>query len=190
MEAIELLRTRRSVIARNLSNPGPSEEELAVIIESGIRTPDHGKIGPWRVQIVTKEGQNALGDVFSEVFQKEHGERATDAMIEFEKQRPKRAPSLLIVTSNILVPHKIPEMEQKLSGGAFCMNILNAAHALGYSAQWLTEWVAYNSEIKIALGHDSSVDIIGMIYIGTAAEEPKQRERPYFETIVSEWSGR
>ena len=94
MEAIELLRTRRSVIARNLSDPGPSEEELAVIIESGIRTPDHGKIGPWRVQIVTKEGQNALGDVFSEVFQKEHGERATDAMIEFEKQRPKRAPAL------------------------------------------------------------------------------------------------
>jgi nitroreductase len=111
-------------------------------------------------------------------------------MIEFEKQRPKRAPTLLIVTSNILVPHKIPEMEQKLSGGAFCMNILNAAHALGYSAQWLTEWVAYNSEIKMALGHESSVDIIGMIYIGTAAEEPKQRERPYFETIVSEWSGR
>ena len=81
-------------------------------------------------------------------------------------------------------------MEQKLSGGAFCMNILNAAHALGYSAQWLTEWVAYNSEIKIALGHDPSVDIIGMIYIGTATEEPKQRERPHFETIVSEWSGR
>jgi nitroreductase len=80
-------------------------------------------------------------------------------------------------------------MEQKLSGGALCMNILNAAHALGYSAQWLTEWVSYNVEIKVALGHDPSVDIIGMIYIGTPLEQPQQRERPSIDTVVSEWSG-
>ena len=189
MEALELLRTRRSAVVRNLSSPGPSKKELNAIIEAGLRVPDHGKIGPWRIQIITENGQKKLGDVFAKAFKKEHGDRTTDPMIEFEKNRPSRAPCLLIITSNILVPHKIPEMEQKLSGGALCMNILNAAHALGYSAQWLTEWVSYNAEIKVALGHDPSVDIIGMIYIGTPVEEPQQRERPSIDTVVSEWSG-
>ena len=189
MEAIELLRTRRSVLVRNLSDPGPSKEELNAIIEAGLRVPDHGKIGPWRIQIITDKGQRKLGDIFARAFKKEHGDRATDPMIEFEKNRPNRAPCLLVITSNIIVPHKIPEMEQKLSGGALCMNILNAAHALGYSAQWLTEWVSYNAEIKVALGHDPSVDIIGMIYIGTPLEQPQQRARPSINTVVSEWSG-
>ena len=123
MEAIELLRTRRSVVVRNLSGPGPSKDELNAIIEAGLRVPDHGKIGPWRIQIITEKGQKKLGDIFSKAFKKEHGDRATDPMIEFEKNRPSRAPCLLVITSNIIVPHKIPEMEQKLSGGALCMNI-------------------------------------------------------------------
>ena len=163
MEALELLRTRRSAVVRNLSSPGPSKKELNAILEAGLRVPDHGKIGPWRIQIITENGQKKRGDGFAKAVKKEHGDRTTDPMIEFEKNRPRRAPCLLIITSNILVPHKIPEMEQKLSGGALCMNILNAAHARGYSAQWLTEWVSYNVASKVELGNDPSVDIIGMI---------------------------
>ncbi|MAR88462.1 MAG: nitroreductase, partial [Rhodospirillaceae bacterium] len=96
MEAIELLRTRRSVLVRNLSGPGPSKEELNAIIEAGLRVPDHGKIGPWRIQIITDKGQKKLGDIFARAFKKEHGDRATDPMIEFEKNRPNRAPCLLV----------------------------------------------------------------------------------------------
>ena len=188
MEAIDLLRTRRSVVVQKLSDPGPNTEQLANIIEVGMRVPDHGKIGPWRIQIITDKGKRQLGNVFADEFKKEHGERATDTMLEFERNRPHRAPVLLVVTSKIQLPHKIPEIEQRLSGGALCMNILNASHALGFSAQWLTEWVAYSLPIKQALGHDSSADIIGMIYIGTSFEEPKKRERPSTEMVVSEWT--
>ena len=189
MEAFELLNTRRSVLVRKLEPPGPSSDELKQILEIGIRVPDHGKIGPWRIQVVTEDGQKELGDIAATLFKKQHGDRANEKMVEFERLRPQRAPILLVVTPNISIPHKIPEIEQRLSGGAVCMNILNAAHALGFSAQWVTEWLAYHEDIKAALGHASSVDIIGMIYIGSASEPPQPRDRPALEEVVSEWSG-
>ena len=189
MEAIDLLKTRRSVLVKNLTSPGPNKEELKQILEVGLRVPDHGKIGPWRIQVITTEGQEVLGDLAAKIFSNEYGERATEKQIEAERQRPQRAPVLLVVTSDIQFPHKIPELEQRLSGGAMCMNILNAAHALGFSAQWVTEWLSFDSEIKVALGHEEQTDIIGMIYIGTASEPPQPRNRPPLEEIVSEWSG-
>ena len=189
MEAIELLTNRRSALVRHMSDPGPSQDELNRIIEAGMRVPDHGKIGPWRIQVITKAGQATLGELCAKLYKEEHGERANDKMVEFERERLARAPVLLAVTARLEIPHNIPELEQRLSGGALCMNILNAAHALGYGAQWLTEWPAFNAEVKAMLGHDPSVDIIGFIYIGTPTQEPKPRNRPDLETVVSEWSG-
>jgi nitroreductase len=173
VEAIDLLTNRRSVLVRHMSDPGPSQDELNQIIEAGMRVPDHGKIGPWRIQIINKAGQAALGDLCAELYKEEHGERANDKMVEFERERPGRAPMLLAVTSRIEVPHTIPELEQRLSGGAL----------------WLTEWPAFNDAVKKMLGHDPSVDIIGFIYIGTPTQEPKPRNRPDIEAVVSEWSG-
>jgi nitroreductase len=189
VEAIDLLTTRRSALVRHMSDPGPSQDELNRIIEAGMRVPDHGKIGPWRIQVITKAGQATLGELCAKLYKEEHGERANDKMVEFERERLARAPVLLAVTARLEIPHNIPELEQRLSGGALCMNILNAAHALGYGAQWLTEWPAFNAEVKTMLGHDPSVDIIGFIYIGTPTQEPKPRNRPDLETVVSEWSG-
>ena len=189
MEAIDLLKSRRSVLVKNLTSPGPDKEDLQQILEVGLRVPDHGKIGPWRIQVITPKGQKTLGDLAAKIFTDKYGERATEKQIEAERQRPQRSPVLLVVTSDIQSPHKIPELEQRLSGGAVCMNILNAAHALGYSAQWVTEWLSFDTEIKAALGHQDQTDIIGMIYIGTAVEPPQPRTRPHLDEIVSEWSG-
>jgi nitroreductase len=189
VEAIDLLTTRRSVLVRQLGEPGPSQDELNRILEAGMRVPDHGKIGPWRIQVINKAGQAALGELCARLYRQEHGERANDKMVEFERERPARAPILLAITARLEIPHTIPELEQRLSGGALCMNILNAAHALGYGAQWLTEWPAFNAEVKKLLGHDPSTDIIGFIYIGTPKAEPKVRDRPSLEAVVSEWSG-
>jgi len=189
VEAIDLLTTRRSVLVKNLGDPGPTPEELNRILEAGVRVPDHGKIGPWRIQVITKDGQAALGKVLAKLFHEEHGERANEKMLEAEEERPQRAPVLLAVTARIDPAHKIPVIEQQLSGGALCMNILNATHALGYAAQWVTEWPAFNDEVKRTLGHDAETDIIGFIYIGTPKEEPKPRDRPTLDTVVSEWSG-
>ena len=84
---------------------------------------------------------------------------------------------------------KVPLIEQQMSVGALCQNLLNGAHALGYVAQWLTEWPSYRDEVKRRLGHDPSVDLLGFIFIGTALEQPKERKRVGAEEIVSYWDG-
>lgn len=189
MEAIDLLLTRRSVVAKDLVGPGPDTAELEKILTAGIRVPDHGKIGPWRIQVLHEAGQKALGEVFATRFGEIWGEDATDKMLEFERARPGRAPVLLVVTANLNPQHKVPLVEQQMSGGALCMNLLNAAHALGYAAQWLTEWPAFDAGVKQALGHTSETEIIGFIYIGSAAAPPPERTRPDLEAVVSEWTG-
>ena len=80
-------------------------------------------------------------------------------------------------------------MEQQLSGGALCQNILVAAHASGFVAQWLTEWPAFHPEVRKALGHAPETEIIGFIYIGTPTTPPNERPRPTLEQVVSEWTG-
>lgn len=186
---MELLLTRRSVVAKNLGEPGPSAEELEAILTAGIRVPDHGKLGPWRIQVLHAEGQKALGDVFAETFRANNPE-AEERQVELERARPQRAPVLLVVTDRIDPHHpKIPEIEQRMSGGAVCQNLLVAAHASGYAAQWLTEWPAFDTQVKLALGHAPETNIIGFIYIGTPTEAPNPRNRPELETVVSVWTG-
>lgn len=189
MDTIDLLLKRRSVVAANITEPGPDAHALETILRAATRVPDHGKLAPWRIQVLHKDGQSRLGDLFADLFAKEIPE-ANEKQIEFERQRPQRAPVLLVVTSKIAKPHKIPELEQLLSGGAVCTNMLIAANALGFCAQWLTEWPAYRPEITRALGHDPETDqIIGFVYIGTPVEPPTERPRPALEDVVSEWTG-
>ena len=136
-----------------------------------------------------KPGQAALGEVLATIFAAEHPE-AEERQVELERQRPQRAPVLLAVTARVDPHHpKIPLMEQQLSGGALCQNILVAAHASGFVAQWLTEWPSYHPAVRQALGHSPDTEIIGFIYIGTSTSPPNERPRPAFETVVSEWTG-
>ncbi len=181
---IDLLRRRRSVVVKNMCEPGPGQEELDLILEAGIRVPDHGKIGPWRLQVLNKPAQAMLGDVFASEFSGRIPD-ANDKQVEFERERPQRAPLLIVVSSQVNREHSVPESEQILSCGAVCMNLLNAAAALGYAAQWLTEWPAYNNNVKQALGVADDQEIVGFIYIGSAVEAPGERVRPTIDTVVS-----
>ncbi len=142
---VEFLRNRRSVVAANLAEPGPTEDELNTIIEIGLRVPDHSRCGPWRIQIIHKSAQAKLGALYAELFEAEN-ENPTPQQIEYWRDRPQSAPVLLAITCypNEEKMHKVPLWEQILSGGAVCQNILNASHAMGYSAQWLSEWPAYH----------------------------------------------
>lgn len=188
-DTLDLLLTRRSVVAKNLGDPGPDAVTLKKIISAGLRVPDHGKLGPWRIQILNDDGKAALGDIFASVFLADNPD-AEERIVEMERHRPQRCPVLLVVTSRIDPHHpKIPEMEQRLSGGALCQNILVAAHASGFAAQWLTEWPAFHASVKDALGHSEDTDIIGFIYIGTPSEAPTERGRPAYDDVVSEWTG-
>lgn len=185
--AIDVLLTRRSVLAGKIVEPGPDDASLRLILKAGLRVPDHGKLAPWRIQILRKPAQAALGDLLAKRFAATNPE-ARDRQIETERQRPQRAPVLLVVTSKPKKDAAIPLLEQRLSAGAICINLLNASHALGFAAQWLTEWPAYDDAVKAALGHGPDDQIVGFVYIGSAAEPPTERPRPEVEDIVSEWT--
>ena len=185
---IDLLLTRRSVLAMNLGEPGPDEESLQKILRAGIRVPDHGRAEPWRIQILHKDAQRAFAEICVEIFKRENP-AAAEVQIDAERERPQRSPLLLIVTSHPKPEKfaKVPEIEQTLSSAAVCQTILIATQALGYNAQWVTDWPAYHPEVRAALGHQVDTKIIGFIHIGTASEPPNERPRPELETIVSEW---
>ena len=187
---IEFIRTRRSVLAANIIEPGPSAEELDIIIDAGLRVPDHSRCGPWRLQIIGKEGQNKLGDLYADLFTRENDD-ATQEQINYWRTRPATAPCLVVVTCypNEEKIHKVPLIEQQMSVGALCQNLLNGAHALGYVGQWLTEWPSYHGDVKALLGHAPEIAIIGFMFLGTASELPKERKRIGAEEVVSHWNG-
>ncbi len=187
---IEFIRTRRSVLAANIIEPGPSAEELDIIIDAGLRVPDHSRCGPWRLQIIGKEGQNKLGDLYADLFTRENDD-ATQEQINYWRTRPATAPCLVVVTCypNEEKIHKVPLIEQQMSVGALCQNLLNGAHALGYVGQWLTEWPSYHGDVKALLGHAPEIAIIGFMFLGTSSEPPKERKRVGAEEVVSHWNG-
>ena len=180
---LDLLLTRRSLVVASQTEPGPSAEDLEVILRCATRVPDHAKLTPWRIQVVQGEAQAKLGEVFADVF-KAQNPNASKERLEAERRRPQRAPLLLIISSKI-ESERIPRLEQLLSGGAVCQNILIAATALGYASQWLSEWVSYDEKVKAHLGVSSSDEILGFIYLGTASEKPKERPRPELVEVVS-----
>ncbi len=185
-KTLEKLLTRRSVKANELEEPGPSAEQIEKIVAAGIRVPDHGKLAPWRVQVLDKAGQARLGDELARIFAADNPEKPS-SVIDLERRRPQRAPVLLVVSAALNPLSRIPIMEQQLSGGAFCMNLLHAAHAMGFAAQWLTEWTAYHAEVKRCLGHDPDTAILGFIYIGTPKAAPSERGRPDPSEIMAAW---
>ena len=188
---IDLLLSRRSVLAKDLVPPGPNPEELETILRCGLRIPDHSRAEPWRIQVLEKPAQRALGDFCAELFQRENPE-ANEVLVELERRRPQCSPTLLVITfrPNLQKLVKVPEVEQLLSTGALSQNILVAAEALGYRGQWLSDWPAYHAEVIRYLGHDEGTRITGFIHIGSVAKPPNERPRPEFDNIVSEWRPR
>jgi nitroreductase len=180
------LLTRRSVSVKDLTAPAPNAEQLEEIVRVATRVPDHGKLTPWRIRILRGEGALKLGDIAATEFAKHNANDVTEAHLNAERQRFARAPLCLAVLSTP-VPGTKPVWEQELSAGAVCMNILHAAHAIGFGAKWLTEWVAYDAEILKALGGKDGDKIAGFIYIGSKTSEPEDRARPALADVVSEY---
>lgn len=186
MQPIDSLLTRRSVKAKELISPAPDATQLELILKAATRVPDHGKLCPWRILVLHKEGQAKLGEIFARRFAALNPE-ASDKQVQFERDRPQRAPLLLVVLSTPVESMKAPLWEQQLSAGAVCMNILHAAHMLGFGGNWLTEWPAYDSEILTALGGKTGDAVAGFMYLGSIGIAPEERERPRLEDVVSEW---
>jgi len=186
-DALELLRTRRSVKPMEMTGPGPSELEIDTLLAIASRVPDHGKLAPWRFIVFQGDARLAAGAAIAGVFAADHAD-ATPDQLEFEHKRLARAPLVIAVVSRAGPHVKIPEWEQQLSAGASAMNLVIAAHAMGYAASWITEWYAYDRRVLDKLGVTANERVAGFVHIGRAAKPPEDRERPKLESIVTHFS--
>ncbi len=184
-EMIDYLLTRRSVMAQNLNDPAPNQEELDKILTVASRVPDHGKLAPWYFIVFSGEQRDVVGRKIEEIFARENPNAKAEHLA-IEKSRLSRAPLVIAVVSRIRTG-KPPKWEQLLSSGAVCMNMIHAAHSLGYGAQWLSEWYSFDEEFKAYIGLDQGDHIAGFIHIGSVAEKPEERPRPDLEKIVTNW---
>lgn len=173
-EALARLAVRRSASAQLLSAPGPSEAEIEQILHLGARTPDHGKLFPWRFVVLGPQSRTELSEALA-VLAESQGRIDKDLAVLAKLANP---PLTIMVVSTPIQGHKVPVWEQQLSAGAVCMNLEHAADALGYSASWITDWYSYDPAAVALFGVQDGETIAGFIHLGTLTEAPLERPRP------------
>jgi len=179
--AIHLLATRRSSSPDLLGLPGPNAAELAQLIDIGLRVPDHGRLSPWRLIVIQGEAKERWLAQLATI-----AERRDDApKARVTARKLQAAPLAIVVVSSPIPDHKVPEWEQMLSAGAVSMNLLNGAAALGFGANWLTGWHAYDEDARKLLSLGADEKVAGVVIVGTAAEPTKERERARADQVVS-----
>ena len=183
---LSLLATRRSGKPRDLVTPGPDENQLRQILSIAARTPDHGKLAPWRFVVVPAERRDAFAGLLHEAYL---AERPQAKRLEREavEQFARQAPCVVVALSSPKPESHIPLWEQELSAGAACMNLLHAATALGFAGGWLTGWAAYSTAVRDAFGA-APERIAGFLFLGTPSKPIEERPRPAPEAIVRYWT--
>jgi nitroreductase len=182
---IKFLQSRRSITAKNMICNQVNEDDLDDILSCGIRVPDHGALNPWELIVIKGDAKLRIGnDILAEEYQLDNPDASED-QINYERSRLCRASVVIAVLFKPVSHLKIPLWEMQLSSGAVCSNLLIAAQSLGYAAQWLTEWYAYNNSMIKELGGNPDTDkIAGFIYIGDKDKTPIERRRPSKEKVI------
>jgi nitroreductase len=183
---LSLLATRRSGKPRDMVAPGPDDAQLSEILAIAARTPDHGKLAPWRFVIVPRQRRDAFAALLREAYAAERPE-AGRLEIEANDQFAQQAPVLVVALSSPNPESHIPVWEQELSTGAACMNLLHAATAMGFAGGWLTTWAAYSDHVRDAFG-TAPERIAGFIFLGTPGKPLDERPRPSADRIVRYWT--
>ena len=190
MHTVSALRTldlRRSVPSMQLGEPGPDEATVLRMLASAVRVPDHGKLVPFRFLRIAGDARHALGEFLAgRALQRDP--QAPPQAVEKDRQRFSHAPLVIAVVARLQAGHKVPEQEQLLTAGCVCFALLQAAQGLGFGAQWLTAWMAYDPEVARVLGLGESERIAGFIHIGTPSQEAPERERPDPRALLSDWT--
>lgn len=180
-DVLNFLATRRSASAMSLSGPAPSGDEITDLIRLAARVPDHGKLAPWRFIVLDGQAKTRFAHRLQQLAESRGDTKAV------AKLGKLKAPPLGIAVVSSPRDHDVPTWEQQLSAGAVCTTLLYAAQALGYGANWITDWYAYDAEAQAILGLSKTESVAGFIFIGTAAEPPKERERPEIQSLISDW---
>ena len=184
-QTLDFLARRRSASAMALREPAPSDAELATLLRLATRVPDHGKLSPWRVVVL----RGAAKQRYIAGLEAIAADRPDAERLKAKLGKLKAPPLTLAVISKAPAPGDIPEWEQRLSAGAVCMTLIIAAQAMGYGANWITDWYAYDGDAEKLLGLSDGERVAGFVHLGTSAETPLERVRPDVSAIVSEWQG-
>lgn len=185
-DALELLKTRKSISAQFLGPPGPDSRQLDEMLTIASRVPDHGKLAPWRFILFAGEERTTASAMLARLYANKHPE-ADEKRLEEERVRLARAPLVVAVVSKAAPHVKIPEFEQLLSAAAAAMNLELAAQALGFASQWTTDWIAYDEDAGRLLGLKPAERFVGFVHIGTSSVPPVDRPRPALADIVTRW---
>lgn len=185
--ALQLLDARRSVPSLELGEPGPDDATLLRMLQSAVRVPDHGKLVPFRFLRVAGDARHALGE-FLAARALQRNPDAPPALVAKDRSRFSHAPVIVAVVARIQAGHKVPEQEQLLTAGCACFALLQAAQALGFGAQWLTAWMAYDPEVARVLGLAANERIVGFVHIGTPRVDVPERDRPDPRALLTDWT--
>jgi nitroreductase len=186
-ETLDILMSRQS--AGPLVGPAPNDAELDTIIDIALRAPDHGRVRPSRYIVIRGDAVKSYADLLAEAL-KRREPGTTEEMAQRTREKIVGIPLIVVVGAKIKTDCPIPEVEQILSVGASCMNVVNAVHAMGYSAKWVTGGGAYDPFVNETLGFKAPDRIVGIIFIGTDKMKMPVMPRPNRAEHVSEWKGR
>lgn len=184
---LALLQQRHSAPSRQLGEPAPDAASLRALLEASIRVPDHGKLVPFRLLQMEGDGKLHFGEKLAEIAVRNKPEMS-DSKRDKERLRYSFAPLVIVVIACVDAHSKVPAIEQKLSAGCVAHNILLGAYALGFGAQWLTGWAAYDAEVASLLGLSSDEAVIGFIHLGTAQIDVPDRDRPELADVLAHWT--
>ena len=183
---LSFLKTRKSASAKAMGPPGPGADQLNEILSIAVRVPDHGKLTPWRFVVFEGEARIKAGEAFAARYAELHPTHGEEAL-KFVRGILARAPVVVAVISTAAQHVKIPVWEQQLSSAAVCFNLVLAAQALGFDAQWMTDWIAYDEGAKAIVGAKENEAISGFVYIGTSTVLLEDRPRPDPSSLVTHW---
>jgi nitroreductase len=182
-ETLAFLARRRSASAMTLGLPAPDDEQISALLAIAARVPDHGKLAPWRFVVLRGEAKSTLVAALETIA----ADRPDETRL-IAKLGKLRTPPLCLVVVSRPVESEIPEWEQQLSAGAACMLLTLAAQAMGFGANWITDWYAYDEDALALLGVGAGEQVAGFVHLGTPGEAPLERIRPDVATITSVWS--
>ena len=183
---LTFLETRKSASAKAMGEPGPSPSVLDEILQLSLRVPDHGKLAPWRFVVFEGAARAQVGEAFKARWAELNPTHGAEAL-EFHAGLFMRAPVVVVVVSSAADHPKIPIWEQQLSAAALSFNLVLAAQAYGFDAQWQSDWVAYDAKAKAAMGVSEAEKVAGVVYVGTSTLPLEDRPRPELATVVTRW---
>jgi len=181
---VAFLARRRSASAMTLAAPGPDDAQLIDLLRLAARVPDHGKLAPWRFVILRGEAKDAFAEQITALADRQANPVKAKAAL-----RKLTRPPVAVAVISRYIPGDISEWEQRLSAAAVCQQMLLAAAALGWGANWITDWYSYDPSGREILGVEGSEQVAGFLYLGTATEPPQERPRPDVAAITTTWAG-